>query len=455
MASRSPRRKSPRRKAAPRRRRQKASPSRQHWDDDEDEEEVAVPFPVYIYRPSMPVPIAVPSPDQPQPSPEVQNLKNKLQLLLKEHLEQQLAPKQDKGLLIDLQLRLLHLMQQPIQNQYEIKIIQAQLEQQLKKKLTPKENMERYRQMQLLLEEIDQVQKQEQSKKQAQPTQPTQDPVQNQTELLLKQILDAVSKKAPTVETAAAVPGSVKPAASIKVEVPSEATPVIKKEGDKALKKEGEKALKKEGDKAPPVIITYVSTETPMTAGPILNAGYTRKRDVYNVDGNGFFRALGFELLNIANNYKYGDLLNFINEVVIKDAQFNEDVNSNCVLDFKEQIVKIIDGDMGWYMLHSLQFDKKVLCAMKAITLAYIKHNPDRDYSPQTDILKNDKPIDMAVMTLVCKVFKANVSIVSVENDSVTVKSIKGDADRQAQVDAYIHQRQVGGNTYLCLLYKK
>jgi uncharacterized protein YdaT len=402
------------------------------------------------------VPVAVLSPDQPEISPKVQALKGKLQLLLKEHLEQQLAPKQDKGLLMDLQLRLLHLMQQPIQNQYEIKMIQAQLEQQLKKKLTPKENMERYRQMQLLLEEIDGAQKQDQAKKAQEPAQTPAQAVKSQTDLMLKQILDAVSKPGATVakpvEATDPAPTNTDPLMEwVKTLSREEQRALLKKffkeTSEEAAKKvveppvkEKKSGVKKEGENREKKDRTaYVSVITDSST-----PGYTRKREVYNADGKGFFRALGFELLHAhLNEYKYTDLFNYINNVVIKDDQMNEDV-LNCLTDFAAQIAHVKDGNLAGYVSNSDVFDHNMLCAMTAITLAYMKQHPEHpEYKDKADIIKNGKPITVAVMTPICQAFKANVRIVDGN------KFIQGDAGRTS-VDAYI---QTGDGLHL--LYTK
>ena len=439
MASRSPRRKSPRRKASPRKRR--ASPK--YWDDC-DEENVAVPFPVYIYRPS--VPFVAPIVPQPELSPKVKELKNKLQLLLKEHLEQQLAPKQDKDLLIDLQLRLLHLMQQPIQNQYEIKLIQVQLDQQLKKKLSPKENTERYRQIQLLLEEIDEAQKQAGA-----PKPPVVASSSEQTRILqdIQKQLDALKKAvAPAAAIAAApAPAPIPAPSPAPIPAAAPANPVKDEPDIVPPPAPGAAPIKKEKEAKQKDYISAIKQTDP---GSNLKA-YKHYREVYNDDGNGFFRAVGFEILHGLDKYDYKKLAAYIDSV---KEQF-KDETFVCVNNFYIQIKEMSDGEPGGYITKSPPFDKQVVCTVKSITLAYITQHPD--YIALKPYIQEAK-VDLAVMDIVCKALKINMSLISVgENNSVITTSIKGDASRQ-DVDGYINRQFALGSTekaYLYLMYKK
>jgi hypothetical protein len=170
-------------------------------------------------------------------------------------LEQQLAPKQDKTVIQNLNLRLLYLLQHPIQNQYEIQIIKAQLDQQLQKKLTPKQNMERYTHIQFLLTQLTQ-----------QATAPP-------------------SAKPPAVKVPAAaavapphpaIPPAVRVAAAAAA-APHPAIPLV-------IKKE----IKREVD---------VNIKKFFTFGKSNNPEYKTYIEVDNTDGQGFYRALGYILL--------------------------------------------------------------------------------------------------------------------------------------------------------------
>ena len=378
-----------------------------------------------MYRPSVPYII----PPQPE-SPKVKQLKDRLQLLLRENLEQELAPKQNKDMLIDLKLRLFHLMRQPIQNQYEIQLIRDQLDQQVKKKLTPKETMERNREIQLVLEELDDAQRQavvtpaaprvaaiSSSSTAEQQTKVLQD-IQKQLSALLKKDSTETAPKvsAPPKEAAAAAPGGAPEPVKIKAE------------------------KVKRADK------TYISLKTKWKVDPKLSTQFPYYQVVENTDGNGFFRAVGFVILQGLDNYNYKELLDYI-ENTFKGGKQDE-----CVLNFESDIKDKSDGNPVGYITTSKDFDTKVVCAIKHITLAYITQNPA--YKNLTDTFKSDNPVaDLNVMKLVCKVFKVNIGLMTVlENNNLIVFPIKGD-DKRA-LDAYINEQVIKeGSTQQTYVY--